>query len=164
MVSTEQLRRFQGFSEVPETTLAAVSRVGELQCYSAGQLLFEEGSAPEFLCYVVNGQVEIQVPGPSGEVVTVDVVGDGQLLLWSAVVEPFRTTARGVARSETLVVALRAGELRKICEREHTLGYRLLQEVARSLGARLGGAFRQLAGCATETIDRTAYSEPGGPV
>jgi CRP/FNR family cyclic AMP-dependent transcriptional regulator len=164
MVSAEQLRRFQGFSEVPETTLAAVSRVGELKCYSAGQLLFEEGTAPEFLCYVVNGHVDIQAPGPGGEMVTVDSVGDGQLLLWSAVVEPYQTTARGVARSETLVVALRAGELRKICEREHTLGYRLLQDVTRSLGARLGGAFRQLAGCNAKTTERTVYSEPGGPV
>jgi hypothetical protein len=94
----------------------------------------------------------------------VDVVKDGQLLLWSAVVEPFRTTARGVARVETLVVALPAGELRKICEREHTLGYRLLQDVAHCLSARLGGAFHQLAGCNARMTEKTVYSEPGGPV
>jgi len=145
MVSPDMLRRYDCFAGISEATIAALSRIGEVQSWDAGERLFMGGVRPRFLYLVIEGMVDIQVEAGGSERVVVDSVGPGDLLLWSAVVEPHVTTASGVARTPVLVIGLRAGELRQLLEREHTLGFRLMQSVSRSLSERLGGAFVQLA-------------------
>jgi thioredoxin reductase (NADPH) len=146
MVSPEILRRFDCFGGVSEAVMAAVARIGEVQSYNEGEKVFLEGMRPDFLYMIIDGQVDIHVDGGRGRKVVVDSVGPGDLALWSAVVSPNITTATGIARCPTLLVALRATELRQLVEREHTLGFRLMHAVCRSLSERLSGAFLQLAG------------------
>lgn len=104
------------------------------------------GSAPATSLYIITkGEVDIQYVLGNGEHRTVDTLVDGDLLCWSALVEPYKTTANGIARKETHLVAISGDRLRALCVADPALGYRLLTQIARLLAHRLEGARVQLA-------------------
>ncbi|MCR4414064.1 MAG: hypothetical protein NUV77_16740, partial [Thermoguttaceae bacterium] len=70
---------------------------------------------------------------------------DGDILGFSAIVEPYKYTALGTASKETQLVTIQAKKLRELCEKEPMLGYRLMAQVARLLAHRLESARIQLA-------------------
>jgi CRP-like cAMP-binding protein len=70
---------------------------------------------------------------------------DGDLLGWSALIEPYKMTAIATAMKNTLLVRLDAPRLRRLCDQDPLLGYRLAIQVAKLLAHRLEGARVQLA-------------------
>lgn len=79
------------------------------------------------------------------EVRTVDTRVPGDLIVWSALVQPYTTTASGVARHHVELIAIEAARLRKLCEKDTKLGFSIMSEVARVMSHRLMGARVQLA-------------------
>jgi CRP-like cAMP-binding protein len=65
--------------------------------------------------------------------------------MWSALVEPYRSTAVAIARNDTKLVAIDGEKLRDLCESDHDLGYRMLICITKLLATRLEGARVQLA-------------------
>jgi len=76
---------------------------------------------------------------------TVDTLVDGDILGWSALVEPYKYTAVGTASKEMQVVSINAKKLRELCDKDPLLGYRLMTQIAKLLAHRLEGARIQLA-------------------
>lgn len=145
MVSPELLRRFQSFSGLNELLLKQIAMIAEERTVPAGVRLFDEGMPADYLYVIVQGEVNIQYLLGSGEMRTVDTLVEGDLLVWSALVEPYRTTAYGTTTKETHLIAIRAEQLRQLCEENPILGYRLMTQVAKLLAHRLEGARIQLA-------------------
>ncbi|NLF08468.1 MAG: cyclic nucleotide-binding domain-containing protein, partial [Pirellulaceae bacterium] len=79
------------------------------------------------------------------ELRTVDTLVDGDLLMWSALVEPYKATAQATTTKETHLAKIKADKLRALCEEDPMLGYRLMTQVAKMLANRLEGARVQLA-------------------
>lgn len=145
MVSPELLRRFRSFAGLNEALLKQIAMIAEERTAPAGVRLFDEGMPANYLYVIVQGEVNIQYLLGSGEMRTVDTLVDGDLLVWSALVEPYRTTAYGTTTKETHLIAIQADKLRQLCEENPILGYRLMTEVAKLLAHRLEGARIQLA-------------------
>jgi CRP-like cAMP-binding protein len=145
MVSVEVLRSFPYFAGVSSESLKAVAAIAEERNFRASETLFKEGDAARWLYIVRQGQVDIVYHLPGGEKRVVDTVVAGDLMCWSAVVEPHQNTATGVAREAGRVVCIDAAGARKLCEQDPALGYRLLMQVARVVSSRLQGARVQLA-------------------
>jgi CRP-like cAMP-binding protein len=145
MISTEILRRYPYFADVSEDSLREVAMIAEEETHSAGDVLFREGDRADRLYIIVKGEVDVQYTLGSGELRTVDTVVAGELLMWSALVEPYKSTAIGTTRQDTELVAIDGKGLRDLCEKDHGLGYRMLISLTQLLAARLEGARVQLA-------------------
>ncbi len=89
--------------------------------------------------------VDIQYTLVTGERCTVDTLVPGDLLGWSALVEPYRMTAIATAPAGTRLIKIEAKRLRELCDRDPLLGYRLMSQVVKLLDDRLDGARVQLA-------------------
>jgi CRP/FNR family transcriptional regulator, cyclic AMP receptor protein len=113
--------------------------------FAAGEVLFHEGDPATFFNVILSGEVEIQYTLGNGEQRTVDTLVAGDILCWSALVEPYKDTADGTASKNTHVVAIDAKQLRDLCAKDASLGYRLMTQVARLLSHRLENARVQLA-------------------
>ena len=74
-----------------------------------------------------------------------DTLVAGDLLCWSAVVEPFRMTTNGVVRRATRLLVIESRTLRELCESDVALGYSVMLEVAKVMSHRLHGARVQVA-------------------
>jgi len=145
MVSPEALRRYTFFKAADEESLKDLAMFTEMKSYAPGEFLFRDAEPAEFLFVLSSGEVDIQYQFHGQEHRTVDTRVAGDLLVWSAMIHPYRTTAFGVATRETEVLAIDALKLRELCERRRELGYDLFKEIAQVTSQRLQGARVQLA-------------------
>lgn len=145
MISPEMLRRYPYFTQVSEESLKQIAMIAEEKVLPAGLHLFSEGDPANYLNIIIKGEVHIQYILGNGDRRTVDTLVDGDILCWSALVEPYKTTAVGTAAKETHVIAINAAKLRDICDRDPMVGYQLMIQIAKLLAHRLEGARVQLA-------------------
>ncbi|WP_347246627.1 cyclic nucleotide-binding domain-containing protein [Thermogutta sp.] len=145
MVSPEMLRRYPYFAKISEESLKEIAMMAEERSYPAGLQLFNEGDPADYLNIIVEGEVQIQYQLGNGEKRTVDTLVAGDILVWSALIEPYRTTAIGTTSKPTKVIAIKAKPLRELCDRDPMVGYRLTREIAKLLAHRLERARVQLA-------------------
>ena len=145
MISPELLRRYPYFAKVGEESLKKVAMIAEETTARANAALFDEGDKSEKLYIIVDGEMDLQYTLGSGELRTVDTLVAGDLMMWSALVEPYRATATGVAKKDTKLIAINGTKLLGLCEQDHDLGYRMLLSLTQLLATRLEGARVQLA-------------------
>ncbi|MGO9110417.1 MAG: Crp/Fnr family transcriptional regulator [Thermoguttaceae bacterium] len=146
MISPEILRRYPYFAGIDEASLREIAMTAdEKQRIAAGTRLFSEGESVKHLGLIVSGEVNIQYLLGNGEMRTVDTLVGGDLLGFSALIEPYKYTGFGTATQETDLVLIDARKLRDLCNRDPQLGYQLTLEVAKLLAHRLEGARVQLA-------------------
>jgi CRP/FNR family transcriptional regulator, cyclic AMP receptor protein len=145
MISPELLRRYPYFGGFGDESLRQLAMIAEEQHVDACTVLFREGDPAKWLSVILRGEVNIQYLLGSGELRTVDTLVPGDLLGWSAIIEPYKYTAIGTTTQPTALARLDAARLRQLCEADPLLGYRLTIQVAKLLAHRLEGARVQLA-------------------
>ena len=145
MISPEVLRAYPYFAGANEESLRQLAMATEELTFQEGQVLFREGQAAERLYILIRGEVDIQYELNTGEHRTVDTVIAGDVLVWSALVRPYRTTALAIARRTSEVIAVDSRKLRELCESDRDLGFSLMTEIAQATSHRLEGARVQLA-------------------
>lgn len=145
MISPEVLRRYPYFAGLTDEVLKQLAMITDEMSVSGGQRMFNEGDPADNLFVIQKGEVNIQYLLGSGELRTVDTLVDGDLLVWSSLIEPYRTTAIGTTTRETHLIKIDARKLRDLCEQDPLLGYRLSTQIAKLLAHRLEGARVQLA-------------------
>jgi CRP-like cAMP-binding protein len=144
MISPELLRRYQGFAPVAEESLKAVAQMAEEALVSVGTEIHREGEPANTLSLIVDGEVDIQYVLGTGERRTVDTLGPGDILGWPAMVEPYRITCFAIARRATRLIHIDAVKIRALCDRDATLGYRILGQIIKLLSERLETARIQI--------------------
>ena len=145
MVSPELLRRYSYFSPIRHDTLRKVAMVSNEKVIPGGQTVFHEWDRADYLYVILKGEVNIHYALPSGAQSIVDTLGEGDIIVWSALVAPYRTIGSGTTSRETRVVAIEAAKLRELCDEDPQLGFRLMTEVVKVLSQRLEGTRAQLA-------------------
>jgi len=146
MISPEVLRRYPYFAGIDEASLRQLAMIAEEKSsIPAGVQLFAEGEPVKHLGIIFRGEVNIQYLLGNGDMRTVDTLVAGDLLGFSALIEPFKYTGFGTTTQETDLVLIDALKLRDLAKRDPQLGYQLILEVAKLLAHRLEGARVQLA-------------------
>ena len=145
MISPEKLRRYPYFAGVSGESLKAIAVVADEESVPSATTMFSEGDPAKKLYIIVKGQVDIQYTLGSGELRTVDTLVDGDLLVWSALVDPHKCTTVGTTAQDTQLIAIDAAKLNDLCDADPLLGYRLMSQVSKLLAHRLEGARIQLA-------------------
>jgi CRP-like cAMP-binding protein len=146
MISPEILRRYPYFAGIDEASLREIAMTAEeKQRIPAGARVFSEGEPVKDVGLIISGEVSIQYLLGTGEMRTVDTLVAGDLLGFSALIEPYKHTSFGTTTQQTDLVLIDARKLRDLCNRDHQLGYQLALHFAKLLADRLEGARVQLA-------------------
>lgn len=145
MISPETLRRFPYFAKVEEQSLKQVAKIAQERVEPAEKRLFSEDEVADTLYIIQEGEVDIQYELGDGQMKTVDTLVQGDLLVWSALVDPYRTTTSGLARSGLKLIAIDAPKLRQLMEQDPVLGFQLMSQVTKLLAHRLERSRIQLA-------------------
>lgn len=144
MIAVEKLRRYPCFAGADRESLVRLAQIGRVRSFAPGEVLFEEDTEASELHVVTRGEVDI-IMEVEGQRRVVDTVGEGDLIQWSAVVKPHRTTASAVARGAAETAVFAGRDFVSLCEEDHRFGYHLMQAVARSVSRRLQGAHVMIA-------------------
>lgn len=145
MISPELLRRYACFVGVDDEGLKRIAMISQQRSFEKGDVLFRQDEPANHLYVVTGGEVDVEYVTGSGDHASVDTLVAGDLLGWSAVVEPNHTRFAAIARKGTRVIAIDATNLRALIAEDHEMGYSLMTSVARVVSHRLEGAQVQLA-------------------
>jgi CRP-like cAMP-binding protein len=97
------------------------------------------------LLFLEAGEVNIVFTLGGGHKVTVGTVAAGDVMAWSALLEPNQLTASGVARTDVVCIAIEGEGLRRLCLENPAYGYTMMTQVAKTLRDRLTATRVQLA-------------------
>jgi CRP-like cAMP-binding protein len=145
MISPERLRRFAHCAGASDELLKQVAMMASERPFDAGEHLFEEGTSARKLLMLESGSVDIVHTLGSGRAVVVDTLVGGDLMAWSALLEPHRLTATGVVRTAGRLVEINGQALLGLCKENPEYGLTMMTEVAKTLRARLEATRVQLA-------------------
>jgi CRP-like cAMP-binding protein len=145
MMRYQELQRYRYFASLPQSALEEIAWISSLRPFKAGERLLEERARATHLLIVKSGQVDINYRLGDGREVTAESVVGGDVIAWSALLEPFLLTASVVGSKDGELIAMEGGKLRELCEADTWLGYQLMTEIARGLRDRLTGLRVQLA-------------------
>jgi CRP-like cAMP-binding protein len=137
MVDLDTLRRFPYFSELSENELKEIASITTQKSFPAQHQIFAEGDDAKYLYVIMKGRVEIDYTLAEDRHLNIQTLEDGDILVWSALVEPYKIKAVGTTRENTLVLAIDAEKLREILEVDPILAHVLMHQVSKMLGERL---------------------------
>jgi CRP/FNR family cyclic AMP-dependent transcriptional regulator len=150
MISPEQLRRYPFFGGLMAEELAGIAMIADEISYPDGTIIFRDGDLATKLYVLTAGTVDLVYHIERPDSVETSHVGSivaGEPFGLSALVEPYRLTAAGVAHGPIQALAIDAAGLRALCELSCHLGYAVMRQVARALAERLSFALIQIAAC-----------------
>lgn len=96
-------------------------------CFDPDQFVLHEGEEANNFYIIRHGKVSVEINTAQHGPITVQTIGEGDVLGWSWLVPPhyWRFDARAV--EQTRAILLDGKCIRKKCEENHTLGYELLK-------------------------------------
>ncbi|MDH4100092.1 MAG: cyclic nucleotide-binding domain-containing protein [Nitrospirota bacterium] len=112
--------------------------------FKEGQVLFREGEEANLFYVVRHGRIALELTSPERGALTVQTVGDGEILGWSWLIPPYHWHYTARAVEETRAITLDGKCLRGKCEEDHHLGYELLKRFAHIMEERLKATQVQL--------------------
>ena len=104
----DSLRAAELFNGLDAAKLARLGAIARKRTLQGGDYIFLLGDSAQYISLVVHGLVDLCLPISIGGVVkdiTVEAVGPGKTIGWSALVRPFRFTLSARAAAPTDILA-----------------------------------------------------------
>jgi CRP-like cAMP-binding protein len=111
--------------------------------FAPGEIVLREGVPTPFLGIVTSGRIGLRLHVPERGATTVLTIDAGELLGWSALVPPYRSTATAVALETTVVAVFDAVTLRGEMA-DPAFAAAILASVLEAVAGRLGESWSQL--------------------
>lgn len=112
--------------------------------FDAGQFILREGEAANNFYIIRHGKVAVEIFSPNRGAVTIQTIGEGDVLGWSWLIPPYHWRFDAKAVEPIRALALDGKCLRTKCEKDHDLGYELLKRFAHIITGRLEATRLQL--------------------
>lgn len=140
MISPELLRRFKLFAGLPPEVFADIAQFCEEHILETDTYLFQQKAPAEELYLVLEGTADLLMDmdekGTSRTEIETVVVGE--VVGWSALIEPHVYQLSAVATSHLKVIVIDATKLRDYFSNKPEWGYLLMMRLAQVIGERLG--------------------------
>jgi CRP-like cAMP-binding protein len=127
------LHAVPAFSALAEEDLARVAEVTVPRSFKAGEAVFHEGDESE-TCYVVHsGHVRVVREHTDGRTLTLATLGPGEIFGELAIFDSERRSATIEALEDIEVVAILAGDMRRMLREHPDIAVKLLAALSRRL-------------------------------
>src|SRR6266516_453937 len=138
---------------LPETHVRLLSDCAMHIHFRAQEVIFREGETANRFYLIERGKVALE-SSTLGESVTIEEIGDGDLLGWSWLFPPhaWHFTARAV--EPTMAIFFYGTILREYCEKDPALGYELFKRMSEVMMRRLQASRVRLS----EAMKKTSRS------
>ena len=128
------LRESELFSGLSSRDLSTIANMCEEARFGEGALVFAQGHSAAWLYIVTEGlialQTSVRVPhATQPRRTTVALCGRGEIIGWSAMVEPFRYVLSASAWDDSRLIAIDAQLLRRSLKRDPLIGFEVMQSL-----------------------------------
>lgn len=115
---------FAGFDA---ETMALLAGCARNERFAPGSMIFREGDAADKVFILRKGDVAEEIATPAHEPMIVETLHAGDILGWEWLVPPYRSLSDARALTAVSAVSLDAACLRRKCDANPVLGYRMFQ-------------------------------------
>jgi len=112
--------------------------------FKADEVIYKEGDAANYFYLIRQGKVGLQIHAPQKGYITIQTIGEGDILGWSWIVPPYKTRFTAMTFEETRAVALDGKCLRGKCDDDYRLGYEFYKRFTDIIVQRLQATRLQL--------------------
>ena len=144
-----QLRECELFRSYSPRELEVVAGMVEIRSIRAGERIFVEGDAADWLAFVIEGKFSITKQGAHQQPITVSREYRSRILGEMAVIDGEPRSATCTSASDARLAVLRASDFEMLGEAYPRVGFRLLRDVAKIISARL----RSTSGRLVDSLD-----------
>lgn len=138
------LTQFPWFKDLHPSQLDQVELCASRQTFEEGQIIFREGVDATHCYLITHGRVAIEIYAAGRGTITIQTLGEGELLGWSWLIPPFKWRFDARATELTRMVVLDGVRVRELCETDPSLGYHLIYHFAQIIAQRLQATRMQL--------------------
>ncbi len=129
---------------LPVETQTRLAGIGHIEHITAGTELLREGEIAEEFGVVLAGRLALRMLVPERGMVTILTVEPGDIIGWSAIVPPHRSTSTVVAIEPIEALMFDGAELRAALRVDHVLAATLYPRVLQAVSRRLSATRLQL--------------------
>ncbi len=134
-------RFFRNLSEEELEQLGAICREVELPPH---YVIFEEYDRAREVYVLTRGEVSLAICEPQESCRQIAVVGEGDLVGWSALLGRTRLTDSATTITPVKAIVFDGQELSDFCAKHPAIGYEFMRQAASALALRLSGTRLQL--------------------
>jgi CRP-like cAMP-binding protein len=132
------------FRDFSHEHLELLSGCASQQRVDEGDFLFREGEVAKAFYVVRHGSMAVTAVTPHQGLVTIQTLGEGDILGWSWLVKPYRWHFGARALEPSVVVGLDASCVRGKCDQDPKFGYEVMRRFAQVMASRLEATHLQL--------------------
>lgn len=132
------------FNGIAERDLELLAGCASNVVFQADATIFKEGEPADIFYLVRFGRVAVEIFAPGTGALTIQTLGEGDVLGWSWLFPPYRWQHDARALELTRALAFDGACLRRKCDEDPRLGYELMQRFSRIITERLTSARLQL--------------------
>jgi CRP-like cAMP-binding protein len=125
------------FGTLPPGHRDELRSLGREVSFPVGARIFEEGQKADRFWVLHTGSVSLDMRVPGHRPMVVETIGDGELLGWSWLFEPYTWHLGAEATSPVRAQEYKAEAVRQLCRRNPELGVKLTRSVAEVIAHRL---------------------------
>lgn len=142
MTVKQALKECTLFSVLSDEELALIVSFAEKKQYDAGTTIFQAGDSAGELLVIEEGKVALQMtlpqePGQPSRKVTIGVINIGDMIGWSAIVDPYCYTLTAVCLQEVRAISINGEKLRQLLRDNQKMGYEVLKGLTKLVASRL---------------------------
>ena len=136
-VTPELIKEYLGIGGISDSTLSELASFCEIKVFEANDIIDREYEESTHLFIVLSGQIDVQYMTSGGKRETFDSCVKGDILMWSALVQPYKSNSIDICRAHAELLAFDAVKLRTLCDNDPHFGYQLMSLIARVIRRRL---------------------------
>jgi CRP-like cAMP-binding protein len=140
MIDVSMLGRIPFFSGLTAGDLRHISEICKIVTLKKGAKIFSRGDSAEHFYIVRSGKVHLsfQISILLAHVeIAVDMISAGDILGWSALVEPHRFTLSAYCDEDSELIEIGGKHMISMCAKRPRVGYILMRNLAKVIGSRM---------------------------
>jgi CRP-like cAMP-binding protein len=138
------LKQSKFFCEVPEEELDKLSALCRIVNLPQQTVLFEEYGRAKDVYVILDGEISLAICEPRDSCRQIAVVGEGDLIGWSALLGRTRLSDTACTLSPVKAIMFDGQALSAFCAEHPATGYQFMRQATQALALRLSGTRLQL--------------------
>lgn len=138
------LRKSRFFQNTRQEELEQIVKICREVELPARQVIFEEYDRAEEVYIIMSGKVSLSICEPKKDSQQIAILGDGELVGWSALLGKTRLSDTASTLTPVKAVVFNGAELSKFCTDHPAFGVEFMRQAASAMAIRLSGTRLQL--------------------